>query len=491
VRIRAASAVLAAAAVLVVARLWAMPLTASLWLDEFGTVWVTNGGPARVVERARLFPQSIPYAALVAVVRNAFGSSELALRMPSLLAMLGAALLVARLGRACFGAETAGLAAGAFLLFPGIEFAAADARPYAFGVLAATAALVFLKAWLDGARAGAAAGYVLAAAAAVYFHYLFAAALLGHAVYAAYRTRQGTPVSSRALAATAAGLFLLLLPAAALVARIGAERKAHEFGALPGALSLLNALVPVRVLGLLLPALLVAAALRRVRGLDRSGSAPDGLVLTLSAAVVPPVVLFAASWALATPVFEGRYLLETAPAWAALLGAALARLEPAGGGPITLAGALVLELLLRGELGSRRIGHGREDWREAVAAIGRAAPDGPVLLAGSFAESRDPALAADPRHQEYLVEPVRYYAPRAAVAALPLGSSPSSEALAERLVRPALAAEGFALIERSSRLGSRVDWVDGVAAPRGFSARELWRGGPLRVRLYEKSPRGD
>ena len=328
--LRATLAVLATAALLVVARLWAMPLAASLWLDEFGTVWVTDAGLSRVVERARFFPQSIPYAALVAIARGAFGSSEIVLRVPSLLAMLAAAWLVARLARACFGAEAGLLAGGAFLLFPAIEFAAADARPYAFGVLAATAALLFLKGWLDGGRVGEAVGYVLAAATAVYFHYLFAAALAGHAVYAVYRWRRGTPVSLRAMAAAAAGVAVLLVPAAALVAEIGSSRRMHQFGTLPDALHLFNALVPVRVLGLLLPAALVVFAVRRARGFrvpEPPWSAEDGLALLLSSALAPPLALFAVSRAFATPVFEVPVLLGRPPRGRDP-GGLLARLEP-------------------------------------------------------------------------------------------------------------------------------------------------------------------
>jgi hypothetical protein len=210
-------------------------------------------------------------------------------------------------------------------------------------------------------------------------------------------------------------------------------------------------------------------------------------VLLLSAALAPPLVLFAVSRIFSTPLFQGRYLLETAPAWAALLGGALARVEPAAARRLSLAGALVAVFLVRGELTRLPIGHGREDWRGALAASEGAAPGAPILLAGSFAEAHDPALAADPRHQEYLTEPVRYYAPRAAAIALPLGSAPGADPLARRLAEPALSGHRFLLIERDSRLGSRVEWVDGLASARGFAGREIWRNGPLRVRLYERS----
>jgi mannosyltransferase len=491
---RVAGALFAVAAGLVVLRLWIMPLPSSLWLDEFGTVWVTDGGAGRVLERARLFPQSVPYAALVATVRRGFGSSEVAVRLPSLAAMLAAAFLVLRLGRRSFGSEASWLAVGVFLLFPGIEFAASDARPYAFAVLFAAAALLALSAWFESGRLRDGAAYVLCAAAAISFQYLFAPILAGHAVYVLRRRRRGSPVSDLALAGAAAALAALLVPAAILVREIRAQRRAHSFGVLPDALGLLNALVPFRVLGLLVPAsalVLLVLAGRGWRATSETAGARDAVLLLLSAAAAPPLALFAVSHIAGTPVFEGRYLLATAAPWAVLLGGLLAGLKPAGAGRLALAGALVLALVLRGEPGRLAIAHGREDWRGALDAVRSAAPGAPVLLAGSFAESRDLTLVGDPRHQDYLVAPVRTYAPGTMVRALPLEASPAADAEAERLADGILEAPRLVLVERRSRFPSRVEWLDGRLRPRGYAARELWREGPLAVRLYEAPGTGN
>ena len=262
-----------ALAAAVIVRLWIMPLWSSLWLDEFGTAWVTSGRWDQLVERARLFPQSLPYAAIVEASRSLFGSSEAALRWPSLLAMLAAAAAVVALGRELFD-RRAGRAAGAvFLLFPAVEFAAADARPYAFAVLAAAAATYLLVRWLDRGGVGAGVGYVVTAAAMVYFQYLFAVCLAAHAAYA-WRRRRTAAVGPVAMSSAGAAIGLLLLPAAVLVLEIGRSRELHAFGAEPGAGDLLRALAPVRGLALLLPGLVLAGVTRRGRrnpaGRDRS-----------------------------------------------------------------------------------------------------------------------------------------------------------------------------------------------------------------------------
>lgn len=487
---RLGGAALGVTAALVVLRLWIMPLPSSLWLDEFGTVWVTDGGLGRVVERARLFPQSVPYGALVAVVRGAAGTSEWALRLPSLAAMLAAALLVGRLGRACFGGAAGLLSAGIFLLFPAVEFAAADARPYAFAVLFSTAALLALRAWLERGRARDAAAYVAAAAAAVYFHYLFAASLAGHAACAIWRRRRGSPVTSLAMVLAAASLAVVLVPAAILVAGIGHARAVHAFGAPPGLLPLVNALLPVRVLGLLLPAVGLALLLggrRGSRDAPAAGRLGDAVMLLVPAALAPPVLLFAASRALHADLFEGRYLLASAAPWAALLGGAVARLVRGEVSRLAVAGSLLLALLVRGELGRIPIAHGREDWRGAIGRLREAAPGAPILLGGSFAEAQDASLVASPAHQAYLTEPVRYYAPDHPVRALPLGGGERMEGIAGTLAAPALAERRFALVERHSRYPSWAPWLDAAARPRGYAPRELYRGGPLVVRLYERA----
>ena len=94
---------LAAAAVV---RLWILPLASSLSLDELGTAWASGGGFGEILARARLFPQSVPYVAIVWLARAVGGSSELALRLPSLAAAGLAVYWLYRLGRDLFDRET-------------------------------------------------------------------------------------------------------------------------------------------------------------------------------------------------------------------------------------------------------------------------------------------------------------------------------------------------------------------------------------------------
>ena len=486
-RDRAPIVVFALAAAVIV-RLWIMPLWSSLWLDELGTAWVTSGRWDRLVDRVRLFPQSLPYAAIVEASRSLVGSSEPALRWPSLLAMLAAVAAVVALGRLLFD-RRAGLAAGVvFLLFPPVEFAASDARPYAFAVLAAAAAAYLLVRWLDRGGIGPGAGYVVTAAALVYFQYLFAVCLVAHAAYA-WRRRRSAAVDGAGMVAAGTAIALLLLPAAWLVIEIGRSSGMHAFGTVPGAGDLVRALVPARGLVLLVPGLALAAVAGSFRGFRREAIGPrerDGLVFLAVGALAPALLLFALSRAVGGSLLEGRYVLGAAPAWAVLGGWAVARLEAPRAGRFALSGALLLVLVLRGELGGWTIAHGREDWRAAVAAMNAANGGRPVFLGGSFTESRDLSAVADPRHSAYLLAPLAYYRPAGPAAVLPLRSASAAEESVRARLTEIPAPDGFAVIERSSRFPSWIPWLDDRLRAAGFTSRDVFRAGSLRVRVFER-----
>src|SRR5206468_12596137 len=91
---------------------------------------------------------------------------------------------------------------------------------------------------------------------------------LAHAV-SPLRRRGTSAVSRGAALYAAAGLTLLLVPAAWLVLEIGRNRASHGFAGMPAAGEIVRSLVPVRALGLLLPSLLLAAVLGTLKGFRR------------------------------------------------------------------------------------------------------------------------------------------------------------------------------------------------------------------------------
>ncbi len=480
---------------LAVARLWIVPLPSSLLLDEFGTWWVSGGPPGEILARARLFPQSVPYAAIVRVARAIGGSGEIALRLPSLLAAAAAAWVLFRLGRELFDRESGLFAAAIFSGYPLVCFAAGDARPYAFGVLSTTGALWALVRWLDRGRVREALVYVALASVSVYFQYLFATMFVVHALYAWRRWRRRGPVGLASLAAAAGGIALLTAPAALLVREIGRDRAVHAFEPVPGAAGLFLAVVPTGVIAALLGSVLIGAAFGVVRfrrgemvgpaareGAARSSG--DAVYLSALCAVLPAVLLFALSRATGTSVFVPRYMICMIPGQALLLARALRAVEPARGRTAIVAGYLVIQILARGT----RIAHGSENWRGAAAAVAEANGVRPVLLSGTYTESRDVGRVRSAEHAAYLRAPLEFYPAGGPTALLPLLAGADAEAYAAALLDAAPAFDGgFALIERSSRYPSWEPWLERRLAPKGFRARRVWDRGNPAAWVFERA----
>ncbi|SBT51897.1 glycosyltransferase family 39 protein [Micromonospora narathiwatensis] len=260
-----------------------------------------------------------PYHLLIRAWAALFGTSEPALRVPSVLAMTAAAALVAATATRMFGPGTGLLAGAIFALLPTSARYAQQAQPYALALLAAVLATALLLPALDRPTPRRLAVYAGSVVALGLCHVVALLLLVGHG-WIVFAFRRG--VAARWLAAVAAGV----LPAAVLLWT--ARRPANWIGSVAHPNLRALAELPGQLFGLTaLGAVLLGLAL-------------FSLPLRYSAAVysawaaVPPLALLLT--AQATPIWEPRYLLFTLPAWATLGAVALARL---GGGRAIRLGA--------------------------------------------------------------------------------------------------------------------------------------------------------
>ncbi|MER6594399.1 glycosyltransferase family 39 protein, partial [Micromonospora purpureochromogenes] len=182
-------------AVQVWARLvWVPPLLATLivglydighaqpWRDELAT-WSAAARPLGDLLRltGTVDAATGPYYLLMHGWVRLFGDSATALRLPSALAMAGAAGLTAVLGRWLLGTR-AGLLAGLLLaVLPGTSRYAQEARPYALASLFAVLATLLLVAALCRPGWTRWAGYAAAVAALGLTHLLALTLLAAHA----------------------------------------------------------------------------------------------------------------------------------------------------------------------------------------------------------------------------------------------------------------------------------------------------------------------
>ncbi|MEU0079260.1 glycosyltransferase family 39 protein [Micromonospora tulbaghiae] len=254
-----------------------------------------------------------PYHLLVRGWAALFGAADLALRVPSLLAMVGAAALVGALA-ARIATPAAGLSAGViFAVLPTSVRYAQEAQPYAPAVFAAVLATWLLVPALDRPGPRRLVPYAGAVLLLGLCQPVALLLLAGHGwVVLAFRRR----AALRWLAAVALGL----LPVAALLGYALRDGGHLGSGARPAAAVL--AATPGDLFGV--------AALGGVL----AGLALFSLPLRYSAAIctawalVPALGLLAL--AQAVPVWSAGNLLFTVPAWAVLGGVALSRARAAG-----------------------------------------------------------------------------------------------------------------------------------------------------------------
>jgi len=310
----------------------------SYWRDEAATMTATARPFGQLLRMTRhIDAVHGAYYVIIWAVQRLGGTGELVTRLPSALAMAGAAAAVAALGRRLVSPR-AGLVAGlTFAVLPQVSLYAQDAREYAIvTALAATASYLLVRALqAPGRRRGWLAGYAVCLGVMGTVNVLSLLLVAAHAITVALACRRpGAGVgASRArslllawLAAVGAA-FVLASPVLVWGYR---QRAALSWLTPPnlavveglrkliGPTSMLLAVALAVGLAIFLNALAGPAALR--------ASWPPGLLaLALPWLVLPPAVLIAVSFA--DPVYTFRYVLFCVPAAALLAGAGLAALS--------------------------------------------------------------------------------------------------------------------------------------------------------------------
>ncbi|MEV7778874.1 glycosyltransferase family 39 protein [Kitasatospora sp. NPDC088351] len=357
--------------------------TPELWRDEVATWTVATrslGDLLRLLQH--IDASNGAYYLLMHGWTALFGDSAIALRLPSVLAMAGAAAFVALTAERLFGGRVAAIGGGLlFTVVPLVSRYAQEARSYALVTCAVAAATWFLLRALErpGLRRWAPYGVAMAAAGAG--HLISLSTLAGQLMVVAlhlWRTRGA--VERRLFWQYPLAVGAAALPVVPVVV-LGSRQSGQQLGwigtpslselwhfgePLFGSASVFHSFVLLALLVLVLPA-------RRLPALQ-----------LLLLAVVPVVGVWLVSRG-STSYFVDRYLLFTLPAWAALGGggvravyttvAAAARRSRTPG-QLRAAGALLAVGLL------------------AVPALVALPKQSSVRYAGSHSRSKEPYRAA-------------------------------------------------------------------------------------------------
>ncbi|MBI4460162.1 MAG: glycosyltransferase family 39 protein [Acidobacteria bacterium] len=493
-----------------ITRLWLMPLGSSFWVDEIVTGFVVRQGPSHPsLAVAPQVPKSLYYL-LLRVPDALFGYSEIAYRLPSVLVMGVALLLIARLASRLVHRNAAWFAVFASLALSGINYQAADARPYGLGICVTAASMFFLVRWLDSPGWANVALFLLSASLLWRVHLTFWPMYIALVLYAVVRlTRRDTPVGWLYAGAAFAALGFALLPVLLESLSLLREASAHVIVAIPSFRAFFNSLKLGLVLTCAFGAWLLHAETTARAPISEKGIGTRNYWLRPGAAMNPswtsfvliagwwlcqPLFLFAFSHLSGNSVFVSRYLSVALPG-AALAATFLAGLYLPLGRWKPLALLLGLGVLLnQGQWGDFWPQHDVSDWRAAAQKINelRLDPETPVILPSPFIEAKPPDWQPDYPLPGFLYAHLSVYPIPGKPYFFPFGNSPEAEQRAIALTKNTLASSKRFIIygsEWSVDFWRR--WLPERPELGGWHQTQLGPFGNVDVVLFEKGSTAD
>jgi len=453
--------------------IWFLALRAPLWLDETLAYWQVNGGLGKLWSRSALMPSSIGYLFVLWLTKTVFGSREIVLKVPSLLALLAAVYFLYQAVRRLLDQETAFLACIFFALEGNVVFAATDARPYAFALLATNLAVFAFVRWMAEPTAQRAILFGAAAAGILYFHYLFASVLPVFAAYYLIARWHSIKEDAKQIAAVLASFALLTIPLAVRVASLYQSRDTHIVPEVPHPfLMALNTLAPKQLMIGFIAAAFLAALLRKLRLPD--GASFPAVVFGPLLAFVPAAVLFALSAATPMHLILPRYLSVVAPG-SALTWGILTR---------CIDSRLLRQIFCVGLVGvtafeaysSPYSGWHEVNFKHAHALVNAntAGEEGkvPVLECSAFIESNYEPLPTDRESENALNSQIYYYPVNEPVIMLPLFRNAETERIAADLVTEAAQKHQRFLLVAGLNSYQTIQWLARYSSPT-FTARVI------------------
>ncbi len=366
------------AAVLTFAAACAGSGTPNLWRDELASWNAAVRSTGDLVEMlGNVDAVSGLYYLLLHGWISVFGDSQTMLRMPSALAMAGAAAFVVLTARTAFDRRTAVFAGLLFALLPSVTRYGQEARSYAFVVFAVTAATWLLLRALKRPSPARWAPYAVAVAAAGLFHIVSLLFLLPHALIVLMRWKQDR--RGRTLVGYALTVAVALVPVVPLVL-LGQRQVGRQISWIktPHLRSI------AEVWDALFGSPLIALAIAAFALLPLAWSRGRRPAVELALVGAAPI---AAAWVVSqgsTSYFMDRYLLFTMPAWVVLAAAGLAALRPRPAGVAGLAAVILLGLPDQRQIRTETLKSGREgEEAAAVIAKGYRPGDGFVPVRGA------------------------------------------------------------------------------------------------------------
>lgn len=436
----------------VVIAFWVPALFYGLMTDELLSAWVSSDGLRHAVDRAQRFQGNSPvYFSALWAWRSAMGSSELVLRLPSLLCLVAAAWQLSRLGTEIdHGRRLTGLVAAFFLIaHTEVTLAATTARPYALLLLSVVVSTRAVVHFLHSGSRRAGVLWVLAAAISLSMSPFAALALAAHlvAIVGSARGHRIVPSTSTSLPVEAS-VWRRRLPGLAVLGAVATAPMAPQVLALARRRGeIVTAGIPdvPDLVEVLLPVSLVVVVGVGIAGGGWRDDSPAGAGRRSLGTAADPALRVAAAWAFGTialswalshltgtSIWVERYRIAAVPGLGLFIGLVIGRMSRRSAR--SLAAALLVALSLWSA--SEMSGLNRHGWREAVDWARAKTADEQVVIAldSDLVELRDLDLLDDPAWRGYLSGPVEYYGLPGDIVLLPTGSAPQNLAHQQRLI---------------------------------------------------------
>jgi mannosyltransferase len=358
------------------------------------------------------------YPYLLWLWSEAMGTGEVALRIPSILAMLGAAYLLYRAAQELFGREVAVIVAIIFCIHPIIIFESIDVRPYGFAALAINASILALVSLRHSDSNWLAALFGFAAACIGHFLFLFTVILPALAVSFIAVKAGDRKTAWRQGGVAVAAFALVFWPVISVLRFMFQTRGTHVFDDAPKLSALGWTLAPGWLPGIVAVAILVAWATRR---LDlRSGVEGWRILFCASLALIPILILYGVSVETSIHVFVFRYRLVAIPGIALCWGLIVSRIDSSA--LRSLLCVAVVASVAYWYFTSPLSRHHGYTWKYALetAEKNASADNAPVLVCSDFPEADSlPMPVGEAVKDSGLFAPLTYYKLSVPVVGLP------------------------------------------------------------------------
>lgn len=386
--------------------------------DENITGWVSSDGLWDTIVRSwNNQGQSPLYFVIVWAWQQLAGTSEVAVRIPSLVALGASVWHLIGIGHDV-GRKSLGIVAAIFLI--STDVGAVDARPYIFLVLSVVLALRYGLRWsspsgslTDGVK------WAVFGALTLYFHPLAIYALMPHLILSVRARNLGRNRQTTALILLGGLLALPLVPQLLALDSRGASLVLVP---LPGFDSLRGGVLP----GSLGMAILIAAVANVDWRWLRTVRHPRFAIFAFGT-VSPALGLFVQSWITGNAIFVDRYWTAAIPLAGLVLGHLLSNMRNY---------AMIVGCLVPIIAGVPAFGVENElpDWEYGAAVIEQASPDSEVWAMAGLIESYHPGYFETAEANDYLSGHFILHGAEREILSIPAGTSDEFNPIYDRHV---------------------------------------------------------